>query len=107
MENSSISENFKKLKILYESCLKLTTNSSAIHRIFDHLGGYLTVGVIGPSSIAPLVAKIYELGPSPLVDIYYDLSYGRRPHVLLIISGPSTSSVILEVCTTYNLFLIG
>ncbi|EDV93887.1 GH18046 [Drosophila grimshawi] len=96
LQNSSINGNFKILQSLFESCLKLKTNSSALHRVFDTLGGYLTVGVIGPSSIASLVAKIYELGPSPLVDIYYDLSYGRRPHVLLIISGPSTSSIILE-----------
>jgi len=68
-----------------------------MHRIFDSLGGYLPVGSVGPSSIAPLIAKIYDLGPSPLVDLYYDLSYGRRPHILLIISGPSTSSTILEV----------
>ncbi|XP_064555252.1 uncharacterized protein LOC135440149 [Drosophila montana] len=96
LQSSTLSGNYKKLQRLYESCLKLTTNSSAIHRVVAYLGGYLTIGVLGPSSIAPLVAKIYDLGPSPLVDIYYDLSYGRRPHVLLIISGPSTSSVILE-----------
>lgn len=97
IQNSSMNGPFQKLHSLFESCLKLTTNSSAIQRVFNSLGGYLTVGTIGPSSIAPLAAKIYDLGPSPLVDIYYDLSYGRRPHVLLIISGPSTSSIILEV----------
>ncbi|KAM8703690.1 hypothetical protein ACLKA7_008335 [Drosophila subpalustris] len=96
LQNSSMDGPFQKLHSLFESCLKLNTNSSAIQRVFDGLGGYLTVGTIGPSSIAQLVAKIYDLGPSPLVDIYYDLSYGRRPHVLLIISGPSTSSIILE-----------
>lgn len=89
--------NFSKLQKLFASCLSLQTNSTSIKRIFELLGGYLTIGTLGPSSIAPLVAKIYELGPNPLVDIYYDLSYGRRPHVLLIISGPSTSSIILEV----------
>jgi len=99
LQNSSMNGHFKKLHSLFESCLQLTINSSAIQRVFSSLGGYLTVGTLGPSSIAPLAAKIYDLGPSPLVDIYYDLSYGRRPHVLLIISGPSTSSIILEVCT--------
>lgn len=97
LQNSSMSGNFTKLQKLFESCLSLKTNSTAIKRVFEILGGYLTIGTLGPSSIAPLVAKIYELGPNPLVDIYYDLSYGRRPHVLLIISGPSTSSIILEV----------
>ncbi|XP_017845299.1 endothelin-converting enzyme 1 [Drosophila busckii] len=96
LQNSSMNTNFRKLGDLFQSCLKLSLNSTAIQRIFYRLGGYLTIGTLGPSSIAPLVSKIYELGPSPLVDIYYDLSYGRRPHILLIISGPSTSSIILE-----------
>lgn len=65
--------------------------------MLEQLGGYLPIGVLGPSSITNLVTKIYELGPSPLVDIYYDLSYGRRPQVLLIISGPSSTAPILEV----------
>ncbi|XP_068153090.1 membrane metallo-endopeptidase-like 1 [Drosophila tropicalis] len=95
-QNKVMNESFKILHNLFESCLKQTANSSIMHRIFDSLGGYLPIGTLGPSSIAPLIAKIYELGPSPIVDLYYDLSYGRRPHVLLIISGPSTSSTILE-----------
>ncbi|XP_033232511.1 neprilysin-2 [Drosophila pseudoobscura] len=95
-QNKAMDERFKILHHLYESCLQQTTNSTEMHRMFDSLGGYLPVGSTGPSSIAPLIAKIYELGPSPLVDLYYDLSYGRRPHILLIISGPSTSSTILE-----------
>lgn len=101
LQNSSMNGNFSKLQKLFASCLSLQTNSTSIKRIFELLGGYLTIGTLGPSSIAPLVAKIYELGPNPLVDIYYDLSYGRRPHVLLIISGPSTSSIILEVYTGF------
>ncbi|KAH8417114.1 hypothetical protein KR222_003668 [Zaprionus bogoriensis] len=96
LQNSSINGNFTKLQRLFESCLNLQTNSTVLQRVFEILGGYLTIGTLGPSSIAPLIAKVYELGPNPLVDIYYDLSYGRRPHVLLIISGPSTSSIILE-----------
>ncbi|XP_017052824.1 uncharacterized protein LOC108095990 [Drosophila ficusphila] len=95
-QNKIMNDSFNILHNLFESCLRQTTNSTIMHRIFDSLGGYLPVGSVGPSSIAPLIAKIYELGPSPLVDLYYDLSYGRRPHILLIISGPSTSSTILE-----------
>ncbi|SPP83237.1 uncharacterized protein LOC117585670 isoform X1 [Drosophila guanche] len=95
-QNKSMDGSFKILHNLFESCLQQTTNSTVMHRVFDTLGGYQPVGSTGPSSIAPLIANIYELGPSPLVDLYYDLSYGRRPHILLIISGPSTSSTILE-----------
>ncbi|XP_039493809.1 uncharacterized protein LOC120453255 [Drosophila santomea] len=95
-QNKIMNGSFGTLHNLFESCLQQTTNSTVMHRIFDSLGGYLPVGSVGPLSIAPLIAKIYDLGPSPLVDLYYDLSYGRRPHILLIISGPSTSSTILE-----------
>ncbi|KAH8330301.1 hypothetical protein KR067_000981 [Drosophila pandora] len=95
-QNKIMNGSFNILHNLFESCLQQTTNSTVMHRIFDSLGGYLPVGSVGPSRIAPLIAKIYDLGPSPLVDLYYDLSYGRRPHILLIISGPSTSSTILE-----------
>ncbi|KAH8362871.1 hypothetical protein KR084_002210 [Drosophila pseudotakahashii] len=95
-QNKIMNGSFNILHNLFESCLQQTTNSTIMHKIFDSLGGYLPVGSVGPSSIAPLIAKIYDLGPSPLVDLYYDLSYGRRPHILLIISGPSTSSTILE-----------
>ncbi|KAH8382796.1 hypothetical protein KR009_005305 [Drosophila setifemur] len=95
-QNKIMNGSFNILHNLYDSCLQQTTNTTIMHRIFDSLGGYIPVGSVGPSSIAHLIAKIYELGPSPLVDLYYDLSYGRRPHVLLIISGPSTSSTILE-----------
>ncbi|XP_017005217.2 membrane metallo-endopeptidase-like 1 [Drosophila takahashii] len=95
-QNKIMNGTFNILHNLFESCLQQTTNSTIMHKIFDSLGGYLPVGSVGPSSIAPLIAKIYDLGPSPLVDLYYDLSYGRRPHILLIISGPSTSSTILE-----------
>lgn len=70
--------------------------------VLDQLGGYLPIGALGPSSISQLVSKIYKLGPTPLVDIYYDLSYGKRPSVLLIISGPSTTSPILEVIYFYK-----
>ncbi|XP_017079843.1 neprilysin-2 [Drosophila eugracilis] len=95
-QNKIMNGSYSILHNLFESCLQQTTNSTIMHKIFDSLGGYLPVGSVGPSSIAPLIAKIYDLGPSPLVDLYYDLSYGRRPHILLIISGPSTSSTILE-----------
>ncbi|KAH8293559.1 hypothetical protein KR054_001588 [Drosophila jambulina] len=95
-QNKVMNGSFNILHNLFESCLQQTTNSTIMHHILDTLGGYLPVGSVGPSSIAPLIAKIYDLGPSPLVDLYYDLSYGRRPHILLIISGPSTSSTILE-----------
>lgn len=88
---------FRKLGRLFSSCLHQTTNSTSVRMIFEQLGGYLPIGSLGPSSIAPLITQIYEMGPTPLIDIYYDLSYGKRPQVLLIISGPGAAAPILEV----------
>uniref|UniRef100_A0A1A9VM03 Peptidase M13 N-terminal domain-containing protein n=1 Tax=Glossina austeni TaxID=7395 RepID=A0A1A9VM03_GLOAU len=96
LQHNTTSGPFRKLGRLFGSCLRQTTNSSTIHLVLEQLGGYLPIGALGPSSIAPLLSKIYELGPTPLVDIYYDLSYGKNPHVLLIISGPSATAPILE-----------
>ncbi|XP_055847848.1 endothelin-converting enzyme 2 isoform X2 [Episyrphus balteatus] len=96
LQHNTTSGPFRKLGRLYGSCLRQTTNSSTIQLVLEHLGGYLPIGALGPSTIAPLISKIYELGPTPLIDIYYDLSYGRRPHVLLIIGDPGTSAPILE-----------
>ncbi|XP_046803763.1 uncharacterized protein LOC124419195 [Lucilia cuprina] len=97
LQHNTTSGPFRKLGRLFGSCLRQNTNSSTIRLVLDQLGGYLPIGALGPSSISQLISKIYELGPTPLIDIYYDLSYGKRPHVLLIISGPSTTSPILEV----------
>lgn len=97
LQHNTTSGPFRKLGRLFGSCLRQKTNSSTIQLVLDQLGGYLPIGALGPSSISQLIAKIYKLGPTPLVDIYYDLSYGKRPHALLIISGPSTAVPILEV----------
>ena len=101
LQHNTTSGPFRKLGRLFGSCLRQNAHSPTIRLVLDQLGGYLPIGALGPSSISQLISKIYLLGPTPLVDIYYDLSYGKRPHVLLIISGPSTSSPILEVSTEY------
>lgn len=45
-----------------------------------------------------------ELGsPLPFLDIYYDLSYGRKPQVLLIIDIPPDVYHILQVKEKENL----
>uniref|UniRef100_W8BH66 Endothelin-converting enzyme 2 n=1 Tax=Ceratitis capitata TaxID=7213 RepID=W8BH66_CERCA len=96
LQHNTTSGPFRKLGRLFSSCLRQTTNSSTIKYVLEQLGGYLPVGAVGPISISSLIKKIYNLGPTPLVDIYYDLSYGRRPQVILIISEPGISSPILE-----------
>ncbi|XP_039443562.1 uncharacterized protein LOC120423723 [Culex pipiens pallens] len=86
---------FRKLGRLYGSCLRQTLNDSSIRMRLDKLGGYLQIGSVGPQSISPLISKIKNIGPMPIIGIYYDLSYGRKPQTLLIIDGPTTSSHIL------------
>lgn len=88
---------FRKLGRLYGSCLRQRTNSSTIRLFLDELGGYLPIGALGPSSISSLVSQINNLGPVPLVDLYYDLSYGKKPQIMLVIDGPSSSPYVLEV----------
>ncbi|XP_055618405.1 neprilysin-3 [Toxorhynchites rutilus septentrionalis] len=87
---------FRKLGRLYGSCLRQTLNDSTIKMQLDKLGGYLQIGSVGPQSISPLISKIKKIGPMPIIGIYYDLSYGRKPQTLLIIDGPTTSAHILE-----------
>ncbi|XP_054746895.1 endothelin-converting enzyme homolog isoform X2 [Anastrepha obliqua] len=96
LQHNTTTGPFRKLGRLFSSCLRQTTNSSTIKLVLEQLGGYLPIGAVGPTSISSLISKIYTLGPTPLVDIYYDLSYGRRPQVLLIIGGPVLSAPILE-----------
>jgi hypothetical protein len=72
--------------------------------MLDKLGGYLPIGALGPSIIAPLVNRINEIGPIPLLEIYFDLSYGRKPQILLIIDRPNGSPRVLEVNKIINYF---
>lgn len=89
---------FRKLGRLYESCLRQQLNSSTIRLTIEKLGGYLPVNALGPSTVTPLLVNMMEMGsPLPLLDIYYDLSYGRKPQVLLIIDIPTDVHHILQV----------
>lgn len=52
--------------------------------------------VSGPSTIGGLILKLSDFGPIPLVSIYYDLSYGRKPQPMLIIDSSLESSPVLQ-----------
>lgn len=55
--------------------------------------------------MTPLLVKMMELGaPLPLLDVYYDLSYGRAPQVLLIIDIPPDVHHLLQVSLAYAAF---
>lgn len=64
---------------------------------FEYLGGYLPIGSLGPSSISPLMLKISKIGPTPLISLYYDLSYGKQPHTMLVVDASSESSPVLQM----------
>ncbi|XP_050338184.1 endothelin-converting enzyme 2 isoform X3 [Bactrocera neohumeralis] len=102
LQHNTTKGPFRKLGRLFSSCMRQTTNSSTIKFVLEQLGGYLPTGTVGPTSISSLIKKMFKLGPTPLIDIYYDLSYGRRPQVLLIIGRPGTSPPILENSIRYS-----
>lgn len=60
------------------------------------IGSYMPMTVTGPATISGLLLKISEYGPTPLVSVYYDLSYGRKPQSMLIIDSSMESSPVLQ-----------
>ncbi|XP_058982762.1 uncharacterized protein LOC109613610 isoform X3 [Musca domestica] len=96
LQHNTTNGPFRKLGRLYGSCLRQVADSPSVKILLNQLGGYLPIGAVGPSSISELLSNIDQLGPSPVLDVYFDLSYGKRPHAILIVSAPSTSSPILE-----------
>ncbi|KAG5672128.1 hypothetical protein PVAND_002283 [Polypedilum vanderplanki] len=97
LSQNTTSGAFRKLGRLYESCLRQQLNSSTIRLTLEKLGGWLPINALGPSTVMPLLLKMKQFGaPLPLLDIYFDLSYGRRPQILLIIDIPPDVSHILQ-----------
>lgn len=88
---------YRKLGRLYSSCLRQTINASSIRSNWEYLGGYLPIGSMGPSSISPLMSKIIKVGPTPLISLYYDLSYGKQPHTMLVVDASTESSPVLQM----------
>lgn len=62
----------------------------------QEIGSYMPMTVTGPSTIGGLILKLSDFGPIPLVSIYYDLSYGRKPQPMLIIDSSLESSPVLQ-----------
>lgn len=62
----------------------------------QQIGSYMPMTVTGPATIGGLILKLNEFGPTPLVSIYYDLSYGRKPQPMLIIDSSLESSPVLQ-----------
>jgi hypothetical protein len=98
---------FKKLGRLYESCLRQQLNSSTIRITFEKLGGYIPQSHIGPTSVTSLIKKMNDMGASLILfDMYFDLSYGKNPQILLMIDMPTDVQQILQVSIFSVFFLI-
>lgn len=80
----------------YESCLRQSLNSSFVKLKMQEIGTYMPMTVTGPATIGGLILKLSEFGPTPLVSIYYDLSYGRKPQPMLIIDSSFESAPLLQ-----------
>lgn len=97
LTHNTTTGTYRKLGRLYGSCLRQTTNATSIRLSLDALGGYLPIGSLGPSSISPLMSAIHRIGPTPLVSIYYDLSYGKQPQIMLVVDGANPAAPALQM----------
>lgn len=96
LQHNTSTGPFQKLGRLYESCLRQSINSSFVQSKMHEFGSYMPMTVTGPATIGGLILKLSEFGPTPLVSIYYDLSYGRKPQSMLIIDSSLESSPVLQ-----------
>lgn len=96
LTHNTTSGPFQKLGRLYESCLRQTINATIVHTQFHELGGYLAVHEVAPVSISPLLVQINKLGPMPLISLYFDLSYGKKPQSMLVVDSSLESSAVLQ-----------
>lgn len=96
LRHNTTTGTFQKLGRLYESCLRQTLNTSLLRMQIQMIGSYMPISVTGPATIGGLLNKINEYGPTPIVSIYYDLSYGRKPQSMLIIDSSFESAPVLQ-----------
>lgn len=96
LQHNTSTGPFQKLGRLYESCMRQSINSSYVRSKMQQIGPYMPMTVTGPATIGGLILKLSDFGPSPLVSIYYDLSYGRKPQPMIIIDTSLESSPVLQ-----------
>lgn len=61
-----------------------------------YIGTHTNSTVTGPRTIGGLILKLNEFGPTPLVSIYYDMSYGRKSQPMIIIDSSMESAPALQ-----------
>jgi hypothetical protein len=67
--------------------------------VVEHLGGYFPINALGPSNAAMSFSKMLlkYSAPMSLIDVYFDLSYGKKPQIIMIIDVPSDITKVLQV----------
>lgn len=48
------------------------------------------------------MAKIHRIGPTPLISIYYDLSYGKQPQTMLVVDGANPNAPVLQMAERWH-----
>lgn len=96
LQHNTSTGPFQKLGRLYQSCLRQSINASFVDVKMQQFGSYMPMTVSGPAKIGGLILKLSEFGPMPLVSIYYDLSYGKKPLPMLIIDSSLESAPVLQ-----------
>lgn len=97
LSHNTTSGVYRKLGRLYGSCLRQNFNATSIRLMLDELGGYMPIGAIGPHTLSTIMSRINSYGYNPLFDMYFDLTYGRKPHIVLVIDAPYASPSVLQV----------
>lgn len=96
LTHNTTAGTFQKLGRLYESCLRQTVNSTAVLNQLIELGGYIGINELPPTSIGPLLIQISRIGPMPLLALYFDLSYGKKPQSMLVVDSSLESAAVLQ-----------
>lgn len=95
LSQNTTSGPYRKLGRLYGSCLRTNLSLTRIRLVLDQLGGYLSIGALGPISISPLLLRMNSYyGFNPLVSWYFDITHGRKPMKVLVIDSADASPII-------------
>lgn len=48
------------------------------------------------------MSAIHRIGPTPLISIYYDLSYGKQPQIMLVVDGANPAAPALQMAQRWT-----
>lgn len=103
LSQNTTSGMYRKLGRLYGSCLRQNVNATSIRLMLDELGGYMPIGAIGPHTLSTIMSRISSYGYNALFDMHFDLTYGRKPHIILVIDVSYANPNVLQVIVCFYL----